>query len=584
MNIIGVSAFYHDSAACLIRDGRLIAAAEEERFSRRKHDASFPTQALRYCLKAGSIDISEVDCVAYYEDPLEKAARQLWTEGMNAHGYSLPQIDPTLPAHSIRAAGFDGPIEIVSHHESHAASAFYFSGFQDAAILTVDAVGEWTTTAYGRGGRQGIEIRDTVSFPDSLGLFYSTITAYLGFRVNEDEYKVMGLAPYGRPIYAEKMRELIFDRDAGQFELNLKYYAFMNGSRMYSDLLSDLLGASPRQPNSDITAFHEDVACSLQRVLEELLLAKARYLHALVPSPNLCMAGGVALNCVANSRLLQEGPFDQLFVQPAAGDSGGSLGAAAVAYVRQTGQTLAKLKDVYIGPEWSDSAITALLDGTDIQYRSYLDGDATFMENIAARLRDGQVIGWFQGRMEFGPRALGNRSILADPRDPSMRDRVNNLVKQREGFRPFAPAVLLADAQHWFHIDHESPFMLETFMVKGKSLPSITHIDGSARVQTVDGSVNPCFAELIERFKSLTGCPVLLNTSFNMAGEPIVCTPVDAIRTFVRSDIDCLCLGHNVIERAGLPSWWTESGSWFETQALLTGNSMAINTNVYTFL
>lgn len=566
MNIIGISAGYHDSACCLMRQGKVVAAVQEERFSRLKNDKAFPSAAFRYCLNETGLTIADIDCVAFYEDPTAKLGRQIWM-GM------LPGLTParraiiedralwTRPEDEIRnLTGYDGPIEIVDHHMSHAASAFFFSGFEEAAILTVDGVGEWPTTTYNAASGTIIERLEAVDFPHSLGFFYSAITGYLGFEVNEGEYKVMGLAPYGEPKFARRMRALIEEGPDGQYRLNLKYFAFLQEDRMFSDALCELLGAPPRRPESEITKFHMDVARSVQLVLEEVLLAKVRYLHGRVRSDNLCMAGGVALNVVANSRCLREGPFKRLFVQPAAGDAGGCLGAAAMAHVRRSGESPCRqqLIQVFLGPANPVEETGHILNSSGVRFQDFRNNEAELIEHLVDKLVAGQVIAWMSGRMEFGPRALGARSILADPRRPDMKDRINALVKQREGFRPFAPAVLESRAHEHFALDHPSPFMLETCQVISPiPLPAITHVDGSARVQTVSDATNPRFARLIERFGARTGCPILLNTSFNLRGEPIVCSVIDAVASFGRSQMDALVLDDFVIERPDIPEEWT---------------------------
>jgi carbamoyltransferase len=562
LNIIGISAGYHDSACSLLQGGKLVAAVQEERFSRVKNDKAFPRRAFRYCLEEGCLTISDVDCVAYYEDPTAKLARQIWmgllpdlsTERRNA---ILDRLVKRPPQQLIRdALGYDGPVEIVDHHLSHAGSSYYFSGFEEAAILTVDGVGDWPTTTYGFGKGAHIERFEQVDFPDSLGFFYSAITGYLGFEVNEGEYKVMGLAPYGEPEYADKIRDLIEVSSGGQYRLNLKYFAFLTTESMFTEALSSLLGKPPRQPESEITQFHMDVAKSVQAVLEDILLEKVRYLHGKIPSENLCMAGGVALNVVANSRCLKEGPFKRLFVQPAAGDAGGSVGAAAVAHARLTDQRPlgGALRHVYLGPANSSSEAYQLLQASSVRFLDFRGKEKELIRHTVDQLIAGKVIGWSHGRMEFGPRALGARSILADPRRPEMRDRINALVKMREAFRPFAPAVLESHVREHFDLDHSSPFMLETCeVISPIDLPAITHIDGSARVQTVSSDTNPRFAALLEEFHNRTGCPILLNTSFNMRGEPIVCTTVDAIRCFVRSEIDALVVEDFLLDRSGIP-------------------------------
>jgi len=553
-NIIGISCFFHDAACCLLKDGVLVAAAEEERFSRSKHDAGIPKRAFNYCLEKGGLTIDEVDCVAYYEEPTKKLARQL---SMMLPGKKmLVGLDPQRAKREIREIlGYEGPIEYAGHHQAHAASCFYYSGFDDAAILTVDGVGEWDTTSFGRGNGKHLELLETVEFPHSLGLLYSTITGYLGFEVNEGEYKVMGLAPYGRPRHTDLIRKLIINQPGGQYLLDMQYFDFTSFKRMYSDKMLSLFGHQPRQPRTEILDFHKDLARSLQYVLEELLMEKLKYLHELTGSENLCMAGGVALNCVANGRIKREGPFKRMFVQPAAGDSGGALGAAAIAYNRRTnGQTKSLLFDhAYLGPAFTSEEVASLVESTGLKAQDFRGREAELIETVAKKLAADKIIGWFHGRMEFGPRALGARSILADPRGEKTQDRINSIIKQRESFRPFAPAVLEDRAGAHFDLDHASRYMLETCQVKSPiKLPAITHVDGSARVQTVDEDANPRFAQLLRAFERLTGCPILLNTSFNLNYEPIVCTPIDALLCFILSGLDTLVLEDFVIDRSGI--------------------------------
>ena len=558
-NIIGISCFFHDAACCLLKDGVLIAAVEEERFSRRKHDAGIPKRAFNYCLEAGGLTIDQVDCVAYYEEPSKKLARQIWMmlPGLPSERKVLERLDPRRPEREIREVlGYEGLIKYVGHHQAHAASSFYYSGFKDAAILTVDGVGEWDTTSYGRGNGSGLEIFETVEFPHSLGLLYSTITGYLGFEVNEGEYKVMGLAPYGRPRHVDLIRKLIINQPGGQYLLDLRYFNFKSFNRMHSDEMVSLFGHPPRQPRTEILDFHKDLARSLQYVLEEILMDKLEYLQRLSGSENLCMAGGVALNCVANGRIKREGPFKRMFVQPAAGDSGGALGAAAIAYKQLTNgktESLSILRHAYLGPAFSSDEVASFVESTGVKAEDFRGREPELLEAVAGRLAAGKIIGWFHGRMEFGPRALGARSILADPRGEKTQDRINSIIKQRESFRPFAPAVLEQRAADHFELDHPSQYMLETCQVKSPlKLPAITHVDGSARVQTVAEETNPRFARLLLTFERLTGCPILLNTSFNMNYEPIVCTPVDALICFIRSGLDTLVLEDFIIDRTAI--------------------------------
>jgi carbamoyltransferase len=586
VNVVGISAHFHDAAACILVDGRLAAAAQEERFSRRKHDPSLPRAAFRFCLDEAGLTIADLDCVAYYEDPVEKLDRQLWSalpQVPSLAPEALFRLDAMRPEREIRELlGYAGPIEIVRHHESHAASAYFFSGFPEAAVLTVDAVGEWTTTSYGRAAGNRLELFEEVRFPDSLGLLYSAITAYLGFDVNDAEYKVMGLAPYGEPRYADKVRTLIEDRDGGQFRLDMTYFDFLRGKSMFSAELCRLFGRPPRPPESELDAFTADVARSLQVVLEEILLAKVRYLHERVPSRNLCLAGGVALNCVAVERIARQGPFARVFVQPAASDAGGALGAAALAHVRRTGERppAEPLRHVFLGPHFTGEEVADLFEPGTAGAQDFRGREADLLEATVDRLAAGRVVGWFQGRMEFGPRALGNRSILADPRDEGMRERVNALVKKREAFRPFAPAVLASRAAEHFDLDHPAPFMVETCRVRSKvALPAVTHVDGSARVQTVDADTNPRFHGLLEAFERRTGCPVLLNTSFNLRGEPIVCSPTDAVLCFLRSGLDCLVIEDHLLDRAAVRHSWLR---WFGHG--VAPPAAAIPDSVYTLL
>jgi carbamoyltransferase len=582
LNIIGISALYHDSACCILQDGVLIAAAQEERFTRIKNDPSMPYNAFKYCLEEAGLVITDIDYVAYYENPEKKLSRQLWSGHYTGDDELIRKLNPQRPEHEIRELlGFEGPVKFYEHHQSHAASAYYYSGFDSSAILTVDGVGEWATATYGFGKGSDMKIFEEVCFPNSLGLLYSTITSYLGFEVNEGEYKVMGLAPYGKPVHIEKIRKLINMGEKGQFELDMKYYDFLKGKRMYSEALCELFGRLPRDPDSKMEQFHADVARSLQVVLEEALLQKAQYLYDETRMENLCMAGGVALNCVANGNILRKGPFKDLFVQPAANDSGCALGAAALAHVDITGERIQKerLSHVYLGPSYKNSRITNVLDATSFNVTDYNGDTDGILTAVAQLLSEGKVIGWFHGRMEFGPRSLGTRSILADPRNAEMRNRINAMVKKREGFRPFAPAVLEERAAEHFDMDRPSPFMLETFQVRSElDLPAITHVDGSARVQTVSRETNERFARLLQRFYDITGCPILLNTSFNVKGEPIVCTPEDALRCFITTEIDYLILEDFIISRVDndldLMSWMIN----------LQVKSNGITHDVYTFV
>ncbi len=590
MNIVGISAYYHEAAACLLQDGRLVAAAAEERFTRYKSDLRLPVHAFRYCLEEGGIGIGDVDAVAYYESPVKKLARQLWSGVPAGASPDFWWIDALQPERELRERlGFDGPIEPCEHHLAHAASAFFFSGFPEAAILVSDGVGEWATTTYAAGRGTSIEVLEEVEFPHSLGLLYATITSYLGFRVLSGEYKVMGLAPYGEPRHVGAMRRILRPGPRGQYALDMKYFDFVRGNRMYSEALCELLGRPPRPPESEIEPFHQDVARSLQAVLEETLLEKAAYLRTRVDAPDLCLAGGVALNCVANGRLLREGPFKRLFVQPAATDSGGALGAAALAHARRTGRRPASepLDHVYLGPGYGADEVAGLVRATGVAALDFRGREKDLLEAAVDRLAGGKVVGWFHGRMEFGPRALGARSILADPRLPDMRERLNRLVKRREAFRPFAPSVLAGRAGEHFALDHPSPFMLETCRVTSKlDLPAITHVDRSARPQTVDARTSPRFAALLEAFNRRTGCPLLLNTSFNVRDEPIVCSPADAVFCMLNSEIDALVLEDFLIDRQALPADLVEtSRTWQHFMRSLGAAERASPVGaVYTFI
>jgi carbamoyltransferase len=560
MNIIGISAHFHDAACCLLKDGALIAAAEEERFSRAKHDPRIPGAAFRYCLMQGGLQITDIDAVAYYETPVKKAARQLWTQAIapGASVQMLNRIDPSRAEYEIRELlGYEGQILFFDHHESHAAGAYYYSGFRDAALLTVDGVGEWATTTYGSARDGVLSIFEEVRFPHSIGLLYSALTSYLGFDVNDAEYKVMGLAPYGQARYVDRLHSLLENGADGQFRLNLKYFDFMSHDRMFTEALIGLFGQPEREPESEIGAFHQDVARSLQVVLDETLLQKVRYLYSRVGGENLCISGGVALNCVTNGLIRRAGPFKDVFIPPAPSDAGSCLGAAALAHLQLKREPIPRrrLQHSYLGPALSNGEIRRLLDAAGIEALDFRGDEAALLSEVAARLAEGEVIGWAHGRMEFGPRALGNRSILADPRLPQMRERVNSLVKKRETFRPFAPAVLEEYAGAHFALEHATPFMLETLQVQSDlSLQAVTHVDGSARVQTVSRSESPRFWRLIDEFRIRTGCPVLLNTSFNVRGEPIVCTPRDAILCFVNSGLDTLVLEDYIVPRSALPA------------------------------
>jgi carbamoyltransferase len=588
MNILGISAFYHDSAACLVRDGIIVAAAQEERFSRKKHDPGFPRHAIEYCLReAGLADASQLDLVAFYEKPFLKFDRLLSSylaaapHGLHSFVKAMPPWMKQriwLKATIGSALDFSGQIIFPEHHESHAASAFFPSPFERAAVLTLDGVGEWTTTSVGRGDGNQIELLEELRFPHSLGLLYSAFTYYLGFRVNSGEYKVMGLAPYGEPAFRDLiLSELVDLKDDGSFRLNLRYFDFVAGLRMTNRAFDELFGGPPRKPEAQLTQRHMDMARSLQDVTEEVMLRLARYAQETTGERYLCLAGGVALNCVGNGRILREGPFEKIWIQPAAGDAGGALGAALLGWHKYHGRPRNVVAGIdsqagsFLGPAY-DAA--AFLEREAVPHRAFSGDDLA--HRVAGLLEEGKVIGWFQGRMEFGPRALGSRSILADPRRSNMQEKLNLKIKFRESFRPFAPAVLEERAADCFDLSTPSPYMLliapvreelrvsidnqepATMMARLKqrrsTLPAITHVDFSARVQTVSAKLNRPFYELLCAFERRTGCPVLVNTSFNVRGEPPVCTPEDAYRCFMRTEMDYLVLSNFLIEKE------TESG------------------------
>ena len=559
MYILGISCFYHDAAAALVRDGKLIAAGEEERFSRRKHDFGWPAHSIAYCLREAGITINDVDHVVFYEKPILKFERILscyistWPMSYMAFVKALPlwlKDRLWLKDYIQKQLGTDHEILFAEHHLSHAASAFLVSPFEEATILTLDGVGEWTTTTMGWGRGSEMQITRELRFPHSLGLFYSAITAYLGFEVNDAEWKVMGLAPYGNPTQVEPCRELIRTQPDGSFALNMRYFAHHYSSRrMFNHRFEKLFGQPARLPESEIGEFHQDIARSGQIVFEEVAVNLARGAHKLHPSDNLCLAGGCALNTVANWKIMEQTPFKRLFVQPAAGDSGGAVGAAFYVYNTVLGNPREfALRDVYLGPAFSEAEMEAALVAAGPQVRWEKLSRPELVKRTAAVLRDDKVIGWFQGRMEFGPRALGCRSILANPMNPEMKKIVNSKIKFREFFRPFAPAVLREHADEYFEMGgQESPFMLLVPPVRAEKravIPAVTHADGTGRVQTVTRETNETYYELIREFGALTGVPVLLNTSFNVRGEPIVCTPQDAVNCFLKTGLDYLVLGN----------------------------------------
>jgi carbamoyltransferase len=564
VNILGLSCFYHDAAAALLRDGNLVAAAHEERFTRKRHDPDLPVQATRYCLEEAGIAVDDLDYVVFYDKPFTKLERILITY-LSTFPRSLPSFTKSIPIWMKeklwvpnlihRHLGYDGEVLFAEHHQSHAASAFLCSPFEEAAILTCDGVGEWATSTQGVGRGSSFELLHEVRFPHSVGLLYSAFTYYLGFKVNSAEYKVMGAAPYGEPRFADLILEHLVDlREDGSFKLNMKYFAYDYGLTMTNHHFDRLFGEPRREPESEMKQFHWDVAASVQKVTEEIVLRMARNLHERTGMKNLCMAGGVALNCVANGRIVREGPFDDLWVQPAAGDAGGALGAALFAHNAVLGNPRSfRMDHAYWGPSWSDEDIRRYLDSRGAPYRTL--GRDEMIEDTARRLDEDQaVVGWFQGRLEWGPRSLGSRSILADARNEANWKRVNLKIKFRESFRPFAPAVLAEKAGDWFDIDRESPYMLLVCQVRpGRKVPAVTHVDGSARLQTVTRDAHAEFYDLLSAFDRRTGCPVLINTSFNVRGEPIVCSPDDAYLCYMRTNMDVLVLGNQILLKEEQP-------------------------------
>jgi carbamoyltransferase len=569
MIILGISCFYHDAAAAIIRDGKLVAAAQEERFTRLRHDAEFPVHAINYCLREAGVSANEVDYIGFYDKPFIKFERLLYTylatfpKGLGSFLKSMPvwlKDKLWIPQLIRNELDYDGPILYSEHHASHAASAFLVSPFDKAAILTIDGVGEWETTTYGVGEGNDIRLMKCIHFPHSLGLLYSAFTYYLGFKVNSAEYKVMGLAPYGKPLYYDLiMEELIRPKEDGSYKMNMKYFGYDYGLTMTNKRFDTLFGRSRREPESTLDQFHKDVAASLQKVTDELMVRMANHLHAETAMKNLCLAGGVALNCVANSEILKRTPFEDIFIQPAAGDAGGAVGVAYHIYNSLLGNKREFVwHDAFLGPQFTEDEIREYLEGIDVEYRVY--GREELLRETACLIAEQNVVGWFQGRMEWGPRALGNRSILADARNPENRSKVNLKIKFRESFRPFAPAVLLERSSEYFDIDRPSPYMLLTAQVREdkRQIPAVTHVDGSARLQTVARDENELFYDLLLEFERQTGCPVLINTSFNVRGEPIVCTPHDAFKCFMRTEMDFLVMGNAILDKSQMSEEFDE--------------------------
>lgn len=579
MNILGISAYYHDSAAVLVKDGRIESAAQEERFTRKKHDHSFPARAVRFCLDNSGIGASDLDIVAFYEKPFLKFERILESylayapSGIGSFLRSMPLwIRKKLWIKDLirKNLDFEGTILFPEHHEAHAASAFFPSPFQEAAFLTIDGVGEWTTTSWGEGSGNGLRILADIPFPHSLGLLYSAFTFFTGFKVNSAEYKVMGLAPYGEPRYRDViLRELVDLREDGSFRLNMDYFDFAVGLKMTGEKFARLFGGPPRLPEGELTQREMDLARSVQEVVEETVLRMGRHVRRETDRDKLCIAGGVGLNCVANGKLLREGIFEDLWIQPASGDAGGALGAALLAWHQYLGrERSATGRDLqggsYLGPGFAEEELRSFLEDRHLVFHE-LSADE-LPRRISDLIASQKVVGWFQGRMEFGPRALGSRSILGDARSPGMQETMNLKIKFRESFRPFAPSVLAERVSDYFDLDRASPYMLLVADVKEDQLrhpgdeagalsgmrqlhvvrstvPAVTHVDCSARVQTVHRETNPLFHEVLRRFEADHGCPLVINTSFNVRGEPIVCTPEDAYRCFMRTNMDCLVMG-----------------------------------------
>jgi len=604
VSILGISAFYHDSAACLVIDGEIVAAAQEERFTRIKHDHHFPVHAARYCLAEAKLTARELDFVGFYDKPLLKFDRLLETYldyapgGFSSFLKSMPLwmseklwMPDLIRTELARADGedddrqakkngkkFEWKLLFGDHHESHAASAFYPSPFEEAAILTIDGVGEWATSSIGTGKGSELTLLQELRYPNSVGLLYSAFTYYTGFKVNSGEYKVMGLAPYGEPRYVDAIKNNLLEvRDDGSMGLNQDYFSYSQGLRMTSGTFDKLFGGPPRKPESQITQREMDLARSIQVITEEVMLNMARYVHRETRMKHLCLAGGVALNCVANGRVVREVPFEEIWIQPAAGDAGGALGVALAIWHRYLGKPRVvnrsdAMKGSYLGPRDSEAEIEKYLNENRLAYTKYSREELPGV--VAEILAAGKVVGLHQGRMEFGPRALGCRSIIGDARSPEMQSVMNLKIKYRESFRPFAPSVLREHVAEWFELDADSPYMLlvaevaadkrievdeqnltglDKLKVKRSEIPAVTHVDYSARIQTVSRDTNPLYWEIIEAFRQRTGCPVIVNTSFNVRGEPIVCTPQDSYRCFMRTEMDYLVLENFVLSKDLLP-------------------------------
>ena len=597
MNILGISCFYHDSAAALVRDGNILAAAQEERFTRKKHDPRFPQNAIKYCLTEARITIQDLDYVVFYDKPLPTFERLLMSyltvapKGLRSWLEAMPLwLGQKLYVPKVikKETGYEGNVLFTEHHEAHAASAFYPSPFNEAAILTIDGVGEWATAIYGFGNGKDITLLKELHFPDSLGLLYSAFTYFIGFKVNSGEYKLMGLAPYGVPRYKDIiLSELVDIKKDGSIRLNLSYFDFLGGLRMTNNRFSKLFDGPPRKPETEITQREMNIAASIQSVTEEAVMRMANHVHKETGQKNLCLAGGVALNCVANSRILGEGPFEDIWIQPAAGDAGGALGAALSVWYHYLGNKRPNPNGhdaqhgSYLGPSFSNESVKTFLESNGYSYHK-LDGSKR-AGIIAEQIAKGKIVGYMAGRMEFGPRALGARSILGDPRREDTQKVMNLKIKYRESFRPFAPSVLEEKASEYFNTDRPSPYMLlvadvqkerrlpqpfgeampmlERLKVKRSDIPAVTHLDYSARLQTVNQKEKPDYHELISEFENLTGCAVIVNTSFNVRGEPIICSPEDAYRCFMRTEMDVLVIEDYILFKEEQPIW-KEKGDW----------------------
>jgi carbamoyltransferase len=622
MYILGISAYYHDSGVALIKDEKIIAAVQEERFTRKKQDARFPKESIKYCLQEAGITLNDIDHIAFYDKPFLKFERLLTTylaeapNGFQSFLLSIPVwlkeklfLKETLsrefkslflelyPDQEKEAKIFKKRISekfmFGEHHQSHAASAFYPSPFEEAAILTIDGVGEWTTTslAYGKGNK--IEFIKEIDFPHSLGLLYSAFTYYTGFKVNSGEYKVMGLAPYGKPIYTDLIKEHLIDiKEDGSFKLNMQYFNYTTGLTMTNKKFNDLFGAPPRKSESTLTQREMDLAASIQKITEEVMIKLARHAKEVTGSDNLCMAGGVALNCVGNGELMRENIFKNLWIQPAAGDAGGALGGAYSVYYQELGhprtidpKEMDKMQGAYLGPKFSDEEIKSYLKEVNAVYH-YIDKEETLLDITSDALANNKVVGWHYDRMEFGPRSLGHRSIIGDPRSQEMQTIMNLKIKYRESFRPFAPSVLFEKVNEWYELDRESPYMLlvapvkkekqipmtpeqealfgiEKLNIPRSEIPAVTHVDYSARIQTVHKETNPRYHKLISKFEEKTGCATIVNTSFNVRGEPIVCTPEDSYRCFMRTEMDMLVIDNFVLYKEEQPNF-EDKGDWQE--------------------